>query len=154
MSRFLRIVTFALLAFLAAGAAFAQEAQDAQPKAAWPAYAYSLLLGFGSGQYYLGTNGTPFLIGDLIGVGAWIGGGIFALSARSTTDAQAAISSTVTGSVFIIVGSLVYLVSHVWEIIDVFRAVDSAQRAGRVVEIVPVVDVRTTAWELGVSLRF
>jgi hypothetical protein len=151
LSRFLRIVTFALLAFLAAGVV---SAQDAQPKAAWPAYAYSLLLGFGSGQYYLGANGTPFLVGDLIGVGAWIGGGIFALSARSTTDAQAAISSTVTGSVFIIVGSLVYLVSHVWEIIDVFHAVDSAQRAGRVVEIVPVVDVRRTAWELGVSLRF
>lgn len=151
MSRLFKIVTLAFLIFLAAGALFAQ---DAQPKAAGPAYALSILLGFGTGQYYLGTNGTPFLVGDLIGVGAWIGGGLFALSARGATDTQAAVPLTVTGFAFVLAGSLVYLVSHVWEIIDVFAAVERAQKAGTVVEMVPVVDVRRTSWELGVSLKF
>jgi hypothetical protein len=36
----------------------------------------------------------------------------------------------------------------------VFGAVDRAKEAGRVVEIVPVVHVRRTSFELGVSLKY
>ena len=70
MSRLFKVVSLMLLVFLAAGALFAQ---DQPKKPVWPAYVFSLALGFGSGQYYLHENGTPFLIGDAIGYGGRAG---------------------------------------------------------------------------------
>lgn len=85
MARLPKIVTLVLLILLGAGALFAQ----AQPKKpAWPAYAFSLLFGFGTGQYYLGDNGTAFLIGDVIGLGGIIAGEVVALSPLLTRQLQ------------------------------------------------------------------
>jgi hypothetical protein len=60
----------------------------------------------------------------------------------------------VVGYGIVVVGGLVYLVSRVWEFVDVFGAVDKAKKAGKVVEVVPVVEVRRTSFELGVSLKY
>jgi hypothetical protein len=158
MSRFLKIVSLSLLILLAAGALFAQ---GTQPKQAWPAYAFSILLGFGTGQYYVGANGTPFLIGDLVGVGGVVVGEVVILSSVASALSNPTSSSVASGGAgvivgygLIVVGGIVYLVSHVWEIIDIFPAVDKARKAGKVVEVVPVVDVRRTSFELGVSLKY
>ncbi len=127
-------------------------AQDAQPKAAWPAYFFSIVSGFGTGRYYLGQDGTPFLIGDLVGLGGIGAAFIRALAASSSGEGSLSAGFQALG--LYLGGFIVYLVCRVWEFIDVFGAVDRAKEAGQVVEVVPVVDVRRTSLELEVSLKF
>jgi hypothetical protein len=158
MSRFLKIVSLTLLILLAGGALFAQ---GTQAKPAWPAYAFSIVLGFGTGQYWVGANGTPFLIGDIVGLAGIVIGEVVivssvasALASPSVSSVESAGTGVVVGYGIVVVGGLVYLVSRVWEFVDVFGAVDKAKKAGKVVEVVPVVEVRRTSFELGVSLKY
>ncbi len=158
MSRFVKVVMISLLILLAAGTLFAQ---DAGPKAAFPAYALSILLGFGTGHYYVGANGTPFLIGDLVGVGGMAAGGIIAVASLFSaatnptyTGAANAISGAAIGYGVLGVGAAVYLVSRVWEDISIFGAVDAAKKAGKVAEVVPVVNIQPTSFELGLSVKY
>ncbi len=154
MSRLFKVVTLVLLVFFAAGSLFAQE----QPKNAWPAFFLSIFFGFGLGQYYLGQNGTPFLLGDFIGAGVLTGG--MYLAARSLLPR--AFGDSVDSSEFqagytlLIAGSVVILVSRIWQIIDVFGTVDRARKPGKVAGVVPVIDVdiQRTSFELGVNLRY
>jgi len=153
MSRHIRFTALLLVLVLAAGGAFAE---GAQAKSAFPAYALSFLLGFGTGQYYLGENGTPFLIGDAVGLGLEVGGLIYeVVSAASVTSDSASYESAVTGVYvgygIVLVGGIVYMVSHVWEILDVFSAVDRARQAGTVAAVSPIIDVTTTAYEPGIA---
>jgi hypothetical protein len=157
MSRFLKIVTLALLILLAAGSLFAQSSA----KPAWPAYPLAIILGYGTGQYYVGANGTPFLVADIVGDVAVYGGLIWAVSSAasvltnpSATGAADAATGVFIGYGLVGVGSVVLLVSRIWQIVDVFGAVDKAKSAGKVVEVVPVVDVQRTSFELGVSLKY
>jgi hypothetical protein len=152
MSRLFKVVTLVLLVFLAANSLFAQE----QPKAAGPAYILSIFVGFGLGQYYLGQNGTPFLVGDLIGMGMVLAGMELVLTSFFAPSVSAWNDTVNTGCTAFMVGGIVFLVSRIWEIIDIFGAVNRARKAGKVAEVVPVIDVdiQRTSFELGVNLRY
>jgi hypothetical protein len=157
MSRFLRIVTMALLILLAGGALFAQ----GSAKASWPAYPLAIIVGYGTGQYYVGANGTPFLIADVVGDAALYGGLIYAVVSAASVIGNQSMSGAANATTGVLVGygiagvgSVVLLVSRIWQIVDVFGAVDKARADGKVVEVVPVVDVRRTSFELGVSLKY
>ena len=157
MSRLFKVVSIMILIFLATGALFAQ---SSHLKPAWPAYVFSAALGFGSGQFYLGQDGAPFLVGDILGLGGVIGGYVVILSAifpylydGGSSYPSSALPTIETGTDIVIVGLIVYMISRVWEFVDVFDAVDRAREAGKVAEIVPVVDVRRTSFEVGVSMK-
>lgn len=138
MSRFLKVVAIALLVLLAANSVFAQE----QPKAAWPAYLLSIFLGYGLGHYYCGENGTPFLIVD-------------AVTATCMVVMGSGFSSSSSLSILGF-GSAIIMVSRIYEMIDIFGAVLRAKKAGRVAEVIPVIDVdiKRASFGFGVSLRF
>ncbi len=144
MSRLITVIALILIGFLAAGAVFAQ---DLQPKAEWPAYLLSVFIGFGTGHYYLGANGTPFLIGDVLGLGVEVGGLLYELGAAVALDT----TQTLDGLTLVIVGAGIFLVSRIWEVVDVFSAADEARKAGRVAAVVPVFSVRRTSFESGVA---
>ncbi|MGA2641289.1 MAG: hypothetical protein ABSG21_10365 [Spirochaetia bacterium] len=165
MSRLIKVVSLMLLVFLAAGNLFAQ---TTQPKAAWPAYVLCIFPGYGFGHYYLGQNGTPFLLGDLIGAGVALAGMGLIASAFSPGSVlsidiflvffpygpppEIVVDSSEfrTGCALLIAGGVVLLVSRIWEFIDVFAAVDRARAAGKVA-VVPVFNVQRTSYKPGVS---
>jgi hypothetical protein len=125
--------------------AVSAKGQD-KPKSAAPAFFLSVFVGFGTGQYYCGTNGTPFLLLDILGLTMTFVGVPAAISSQNFSDA----------AYFLVVGPFTFLFSRIWQIFDVFWAIDEARRAGRVAKVVPAiaVDVRRTSFDLGVSLKY
>ena len=160
MSRAIKVITVLLLLFVIGGNAFAA---DAAPKSAVPAYLLSILLGYGSGHYYLGDNGTGFLIGDLAGTAGVVVGGVLAVSAAATvasatsySDIEAAAATLTIGYVVVAAGSLITSVSRIWEVVDIFGKVDKAKADGRVAEITvtPVIEMTPTSFETGISISY
>ncbi len=150
MPRAFRLVLVIFLALFAAGVVSAQGAPG--PKPAWPAYLFSIFLGFGTGQYWVGGNGNPFLIGDLSCVGiAAIGAG---LALGSPAPSSSGLSGASAGYLMIGVGAIAFSVFRIWELIDVFGAVDDARSAGKVAALEPVVTGSLTQLEMGVRLHF
>ncbi len=145
MSCLLRVVTLAVLVFFAGSSLSAQD----QPKPAGPALLLSLFVGFGTGQYYCGTDGTKFLVSDLAGL---------TMTAVVLTSPGILLSagSLEAAFTFLVFGPVTFLVSRIWQILDVFCAIDEARKAGRVAEVVPAINVgiRRTSFDLGVSLRY
>ena len=147
-----------LLVLLAAGALFAQ---DAQPKAEGPAQAFSVLPSFGTGQYYVGANGIPFLTADVVSWAGWVAGiaveyaAAYDPSLYSISPYEGGLVAQATGLGIVLAGGLVVLV---------FSNVDRAKKAGKVAEIVPVFTVQCTSFgagvlpvtslELGVALKY
>jgi hypothetical protein len=151
MSRFTKC--FGLCLAILCMAVMAVDAQQTiPPKPAWPGYAMAIFLGFGSGQYYLGANGTPFLIGDIAGIAVMAGGYAYMLvGAMSAPDPYAVIT---TSYIIIAAGGLVYSVTRVWEIIDIFGTAERMRQAGKVVRILPDISVQPTCISLGMTLRY
>ena len=161
MSRSARVVVVILLVFLAGGTAFA-DTTGAKP--AWPAYALSLLLGFGSGQSYLGTNGIGFLVGDCVGIGTVAAGGLYvaialwsgeaALLTGSGPSETDFMTSVTVGYGIMIAGLAVWAVSRVWEVIDTFGTAGRLTDEGRLV-VAPAVEVSPTgATTVALSFRY
>lgn len=127
-------------------------AQDSRPRASWPGYALGILLGFGTGHYYFGENGTPFLVGEVVGFGGIVVGLVklnnASLSSPTMTVGDALHSPEVS---LALAGALVFWVSRIWEIADLFGAADRAKRAGRVADLCPVVNVQRTSHAPGIS---
>jgi len=159
MSRFTKAVLVVLLVLAVAGVAFGQGAPFMRP--AWPAYALSIFFGFGTGHYYVGANGTPFLIGDVGGIAAvGVGYALIASSLISTglnpssTNVGSLETGVITGYGLIVVGGIVYAISRIVEDISIFGAVDSAVKAGKVAQIEPVLQLTNTSLEVGLSIRY
>ncbi len=158
MSRFTKAVLVVLLALAVAGVAFGQDAPFVRP--AWPAYALSILFGFGTGHYYVGANGTPFLIGDVGGIAAiGVGYALIASTLISTglgqnTNVGSVETGVITGYGLIVVGGVVYAISRIVEDITIFGAVDRAVKSGKVAQIEPVLQLTNTSLELGLSIRY
>lgn len=146
MSHSVKVALLALAVVSVSPAAFAQDAQ-ATPRPAWPAYLFSIFVGFGTGQYWVGENGTLFLVGDLSSLAVV---GVGAIVAASSPSAS---SGATAGYVAAGVGAIAFSLFRIWELIDVLGAVENARKAARVAEIAPVVDVRATSLEVGVQLR-
>jgi hypothetical protein len=159
MSKSFKVLAIVLVVLFCAGTLFAQSAEK---KAAWPAYAFTIILGFGSGEYYLGENGTGFLIGDLLGIGTMVGGSIYMvvapLSAAMNPDPLAAAADAITafyvGVGIISVGSVVYLVSRVWQAVDTFMTAGRLMQEGKVAAITPVIDVRPQGVAFELSYKY
>ncbi len=149
-----RFAFSAFLVFLAAATAFAQD--PGNTKKAWSAYALGLGVGYGTGHYYLGLDGKGFLIADLAGAISMGAGAAFIAS-----DLVPPGSSFYSGGQGLSagvglagIGMIVYLVSRIWEAADLFKAVDNERRAGRIVDIEPVIQARRTSLEAGFAIRF
>ena len=151
MSDILKIILVMLCIILTAGVLFAQSATDAKP--AWPAYFFSIFLGFGTGQYWVGSNANLFLVGDLSCVGV-IAIGAVIVYGSSGSSSRPALTGAGLGYLMIGVSAIVYSAFRLWELLDVFNAVDKAKQAGSVTEFYPVVTVNPTSIELGFRLRF
>ena len=127
-----------------------------EPKSAGLAFFLSVFVSFGTGQYYCGTNGTTFLLLDLLGL---------TMTAVAVLDPLLAMrSAQVVGSartfeealVFLFLGPITFLVSRIWQIVDVLWAIYEERKYGRVAEAVPVIaiGIRRTSFDLGVSLKY
>jgi hypothetical protein len=86
------------------------------------------------------------LLLDILGLTMTFVGVPAAISSQNFSDA----------AYFLVVGPFTFLFSRIWQIFDVFWAIDEARRAGRVAKVVPAiaVDVRRTSFDLGVSLKY
>jgi len=149
------ILLSVLLILVVGGAVFAQ---GVQTRAAWPAYALSIVLGLGTGQWYLGENGLGFLIGDVSGVAIAAGGAAYLyemLVVGSSPVGSDSFAETVAiGSTIVGAGALVFLVSRVWGILDIVDALDRDRQAGKVANLEPVIEMRPqgVAFELSYKL--
>jgi hypothetical protein len=148
MSHAGKLVIMMLIMVLAAGVVFAQSAPA--PKPAWPAYLFSIFLGFGTGQFWVGGNGNLFLIGDLSCVGVMAAGAVTVLS--SSPSSTSGLSGVSVGYLMIGVSAVALSVFRIWELIDVFGAVEAARKEGKVAEMEPVLSVSPTSLEMGVRL--
>ena len=143
---------FALCLVILCMAVIAVDAQQTVPtKSAQTGYALAIFFGFGSGQYYLGANGTPFLIGDIVGFTGMASGLVYMLAYSSDPDPWVVF---ITGSYIMIAGGLVYFVTRVWEIVDIFGTAERMRQAGKVVRIVPDISVQTTHISLRLNVRY
>jgi hypothetical protein len=158
MNRSLKVLAVVLVVLFCAGAVFAQSGDK---KAAWPAYPLSILLGFGTGQFYQGENGVGFLIADVAGYGGIIGGAVYmmvavasaAFNPLSVTSISDLATATLVGYTIIGVGSVVWLVSRIWEVVDTFGTVDRLSKAGQLAGLTPTIDVRPTGVSFGLSYK-
>ncbi len=140
---------------LSANSLFAKPQET--PRQAWPAYAFSILLGFGTGQYYLGENGTGFLIGDVGGIVCMVGGYVYmasALISAASLSPGSSLTTVGTGYAIVGVGAVVYLVSRVWEVVDIFGTAERLRKGGKVAGLQPVIDVRPDAVAFEVSYSY
>jgi len=149
MPRAFRLVLVISFALFAADVVFAQDALETKP--AWPAYLFSIFLGFGTGQYWVGGNGNPFLIGEVSCVGVAAIGAALALGSPAPTSSG--LSGGSLGYLMIGAGTIALSVFRIWELINVFGAVDDARRAGKVAAFEPMVNGNLTQLEIGVRLH-
>ena len=150
MLRAFRLVLVISLALFAAGVVFAQDAPETKP--AWPAYLFSIFLGLGTGQYWVGGNGNLFLIGEVSCVGFALIGTALALGSPAPTSSSG-LSGGSLGYLMIGAGAIVLSIFRIWELINVFGAVDDARRTGKVAALEPVVNGNLTQLEIGVCLH-
>lgn len=150
MNRFFKILAIVLIVLFCAGVLFAQSGPASKP--GWPAYAFSILLGFGTGQFYLGENGVGFLVGDLA-LYAGIAGYYVNLLTLPYGDYSALQTRIFVGSAILGIGSVITLVSRVWEIIDVIGSVDRLTKEGKVASLTPTLEIRPTGVCFGLSCR-
>jgi len=161
MTRGIRIAILVLAIFMATGTVFAA---DNAPRAAWPAYAFSILLGFGSGQYYMGTDGLWFTVGDVAGLGLILGGGIYALTAAGSALGAAANGSYTTAATtaeggvlvaygIIVVGSIVWGVSRIWEIVDTVLTAPKLMSQGKLA-VAPVIEAGPEGTTVALSFKY
>jgi len=116
---------------LAASVSMAQETKNATP-----AYLFSILLGFGTGHFYLHDDAAKkFLLLDagslaaviggevvvLVSVGSWVSGG--------GTDMP---TGVLVGYGVMVVGALAYTGFRVWEVVDIFKTVGEMRTAGKI----------------------
>ncbi len=145
MPRSPRLPALVLLVFLAAGSVVAQE----QPRSSATAFLLSTFVGFGSGRYYCGANGIGFLVADSISV-VMVGYGLLSGSSASSFN------GALQGAAFIELGAVVFLISRIAQIVDIFGVIDEGKKAGRLTDIIPVidVDVQRAALEMGISFEY
>jgi hypothetical protein len=143
-----KLVIITCTVTLAAGIAFAQATPEAKP--AWPAYLFSIFLGFGTGQYWVGENGNLFLIGDASCVGVVALGAVMASLSAGTSPPSAQVT---VGYVMVGVGAIALSVFRIWELIDIFGVVDTARKSGKVAEIDPVIIASPASFGLGAQLH-
>jgi TM2 domain-containing membrane protein YozV len=157
MSKTAKAILLVLILSLSSSSLFA-DSQPA-PKASWPAYALSVLLGFGTGQFYLGENGIGFLIGDASGV-VLMGAGYFYMVSSLLSSAYSYSTSTTTtystimiGYGIIAIGALTYLVSRIWEIVDTFVVADKLGKEGRFA-LLPIIEIDSNQASVQLSFRY
>ena len=156
MLRSQKIVFLVLLTLLASGSLSAQS----HPKAAWPAYTLAIFPGFGLGHFYCGDpTGALFLAGDAAGLVLFTLG-YFQYGHDLIVDVfRGEWKENRYGDRLpsvMVIGLVVTVVSHAFEIADVFRAVSEARDAGKIAEFVPTIDVDVVraSFELGGSLKY
>jgi hypothetical protein len=153
MSRSTKLIAIALLLFIVAGTVFAQ---NTEPKSEVPAYLLTFFLGFGTGHFYAGENGKPFLIGEATGWGcAVVGSGMVLATAGALFSGSAgdAVALMYGGYSVASLGLLIAAGVHLWEIVDIFSAVPRARKAGGVAALGPVFEIENAAFEAGIAPR-
>ncbi len=149
MSHARKVLVVALALVLAGASAFAQA--PAEPKPAWPSFVFSIFLGFGTGQYWAGQNGNLFLVADVSCLTVLTTGAVLALSLPPSPGAGFSAGSA--GYLMISISAIAYCAFRIWELLDVFGAVDRARKAGAVAFLEPVVGFDPTSLEVGVMLH-
>jgi hypothetical protein len=154
--KMVRILLIAVLVGACAGSAFSQSEEASRRLAV--ANALAGLVGFGTGQYYLGRNGLGFLVGDAVGAGCVVGGlalDIYGWEQSGWfTSSQPSAVPLIAGSVLLVGGSAVYIVTRIWEIVDMVRLNQALRREDGVVGMLPTVEVRPEAVAFGVAITY
>jgi hypothetical protein len=145
MSRIARIVAVSLIMLFAAGIVFSDD-QQAQNQSN-EALIFGRFIGFGSGQFFLGHNGTGFLIGDSVGIVAMVAGVI--IIPPGFPNGRYYIPTATTALAVFGAGALEYLISRIWEMNDLRKAI-----AGKVSFVAPEFQIGDTSLEMGISFRF
>lgn len=136
-----------LVFFMLTAVSYGEEA-----KSAVPAYLLSIFLGYGTGHFYLGDDSASFfLITELCSTGVMLAGVILMFALVNPFDPYASLSAATAGYVVVGVGALAMGVFHIWEIIDVFGAVDEAKKRGAVASQSLSVKISPTGFGLNYS---
>jgi hypothetical protein len=155
MKRFARALAVVLVLLLAAAtASLAQETK----KDSTPAYLFSILLGFGTGHFYLQDKAAvKFLLLDLGSLAAsMVGIGLMTYSLIQLETEPYSLEFP-TGYLFGIglgvLGSLFYSGFRIWEVVDVIKTVNEQQAAGKVT-LMPSMRLEPGGTQLGVTLSY
>jgi len=136
-----------LVFFILTAVSYGEEA-----KSAVPAYLLSIFLGFGTGHFYLGDDSASFfLISELCSTGVVVVGIALMFALVNPFDPFASLSAATAAYVVAGVGALALSVFHIWEIIDVFGAVDEAKKRGAVASQSLGVKISPTGFGLNYS---
>jgi hypothetical protein len=148
---------FFIIVFL--GAAFSASAETpSRPEQ--PAYFFSLIIGFGTGPFYLGNNGIGFTLADTAGILCTVGGVSYLISifenpsAYSMDSYSSAIGGFLLGYGATVGGILIFIAARVWEFVDVAMTIYNRHNQGPVAEIVPTFDITPRRTSFGLSLRY
>jgi hypothetical protein len=129
LSRVLGLVLVLLLAAAAAGLA-----QDSGKDESM-AYVFSILLGFGTGHFYVQDEAAvKFLLldaGSLVMSIAGAGVAVASLYAADPYSVEVP-SGVLLGLTLAVVGSLAYSGFRIWEVVDIFGTVNELRAAGKI----------------------
>ncbi len=154
MSRTVKIlVCTVLLLGILSGTAFAEG------KPALPGYLLAILLGFGTGHFYIEVDGLPLLVTELVGLGFGVVGTILATVAAAQFLTAPTISGLTTIAVWTVISGVgfgIYGIARLVEIIGIFIETDKQQKAGVVAtaSLEPMFELRPDMVSAGVRLRY
>jgi hypothetical protein len=150
--KFSRLLTLLLLCIFIGNCCYARNETQ---KEEWPAYLLAIFNGFGAGHHYLGDDFSLFFLGSQFAGCALITWGFVFLYFSPEIFSYEYAETTLTSSIYLIsCGALVYLISRVWEIVDIFYAVKRAREAGKIAEFKPYIDIQPSKTGFGISYRF
>jgi hypothetical protein len=145
----------AVVVVLLVAAATAAGAQE-EKKDPMPAYLFSILLGFGTGHFYLHDGGAlRFLLlegGALVVTGIGIGLALAAVFTMNPSSPEYS-SSHAAGTSIGVFGFLAFTGFRYWEIVDLILTVKRMRSAGKVA-MRPAVQLSQGRTQLGVALSY
>jgi hypothetical protein len=154
MKRLVRILAVVLVVMLvAATVSMAQEIK----KDSTPAYLFTILLGFGTGHFYLQDKAAvQFLLLDAGSLAVTAAGYVVVMSSLYSADPYLTEEWPAEWSIglgLMLAGSLVYSAVRIWEIVDVIKTVNEMRAAGKVA-MRPVLEIGPGSTQVGVSLSY
>ena len=158
-SRFVAVSVAIALCLTLPIAALSADEGEAVKKNGAAACAFSILLGYGSGQIYLGTGGwgyfamqTGTTVGMVGGLGYYYYNVVQLALSSSADDINWFSRQSVIGMAVGGVSALAHLVVAVVQVVDVFMDVDRLRAEGGIVAV-PYLDLQPTSASAGVRLR-
>ena len=114
-----------------------------------PAYLLTILVGYGSGHFYLGANNAAsFLLWDVVGLAVEIGGASYVYMSLINPDLE----GVSTGTLVMYAGVAIIAATRIYEIVNLITTIDRMKTEGKIVSLRPI--VKPTANGVSIALSF